>query len=877
MLEWIISSAVLTAIVIALRCIFKGKISLRVQYALWALVLLRLLVPVTFGSTGFSVMNLIDRPAAAAPSLSSATVGYAGEETPYIVVVAPDANTDPVQQNERYTITISGLTWQIEPNTAAVKTGTPITVSDILMIVWIAGAGMIALWFLITNLRFYFKLRHSRKALEIGGCPLPVYTSDQIDTPCLFGLIRPAIYVTPELSDRFPVLRYAIEHEATHYRHGDHIWSVLRGVCLALHWYNPLVWLAAVLSRNDAELACDEATIKRIGEENRAEYGRTLIELTCEKRPAIFVTATTMTGSGRNIKERIRLIVKKPRTAAYTLIALLLIAAITVGCTFTGANEENTEQGSQPSESETSMEPDETADEYPDDWFAGEAWPLAKEYAEKIGLSISEDRYTVYRNMEEMQEIGLYISDNHSTVSNRTKEKTVDVVFSDSDGIKSIQVSFVQTADGNWEALSNDAVMLIDGGSLKDKIRVSDEITEGERSEFLAPVIDFARDYVAQSIAMWNTNTGNPIADAEITGITQMNTGTASLYHTINLYLLEYRLLPEDQRNIKLADGMQTELIGGQKWITEHSSSGQPYLLLLRSTTDEWMRIGTLDSATIEQDYGTPEMLEWYGNAYTAAAMQMYHDFDAKGAIHPTVSIRSLAESGDISLTLYLADEGAWNTYTSDGQYFSASVHNALCALNWTRVEAPSTEPSDYWLTAVSADGTKSMTFRADSGWGTVEYSDGNTVSVWSAEAPSLDYEYYCPIADSVRRLYDGMDADYERISFHFDGTPTEAAYFFVNTAFGEHMHTLEPGNGYGADDYEVTRWSVRKISEDGKTVEGGFECAFVPWNAESGEIWAGNTYEGTDQYAGKLIFYRTFALELQDDGNWHCIGLGTG
>lgn len=866
MLEWIISSAVLTAIVIALRCVFKGKISLRVQYALWALVLLRLLVPVSFGSTGLSVLNLIDRPAAA-KTVTFTPISSVGSKNP-VVVIDPFTYVQD-QSAERQTI---GASWQADGANA----GTPVTVANILMIVWLAGAGVIALWLLITNLRFYFKLRRSRKALEIGGCPLPVYTSDRIETPCLFGLIRPAIYVTPEISDRFPVLRYAIEHEATHYRHGDHIWSILRGVCLALHWYNPLVWLAAVLSRNDAELACDEAAIKRIGEENRAEYGRTLIELTCEKRSALFITATTMTGSGRNIKERIRLIVKKPRTAAYTLIALMLIVAVTVGCTFTGANEENTEQGSQPSESETSMEPDETADEYPDDWFAGEAWPLAKEYAEKIGLSISEDRYTVYRNMEEMQEIGLYISDNHSTVSNRTKEKTVDVVFSDSDGIKSIQVSFVQTADGNWEALSNDAVMLIDGGSLKDKIRVSDEITEGERSEFLAPVIDFARDYVAQIIATWNTNTGNPIADAEITGIT-MNTGEASLYHTINLYLLEYRLLPEDQRNITLADGMQTEFIGGQKWITEHSSSGQPYLLLLRSTTDEWMRIGTLDSATIEQEYGTPEMLERYGNAYTAAAMQMYHDFDAKGAIHPTVSIRSLAESGDISLTLYLADEGAWNTYTSDGQYFSASVHNALCALNWTRVEAPSTEPSDYWLTAVSADGTKSMTFRADSGWGTVEYSDGNTVSVWSAEAPSPDYEYYCPIADSVRRLYDGMDADYERISFHFDGTPTEVAYYFVNTAFGEHMHSFEPRNGYGADDYEVMCWSVRKISEDGKTVEGSFECAFVPWDAEAGEIWAGNTYEGTGKYAGKLVFSRTFALELQDDGNWHCIGLGTG
>lgn len=73
------------------------------------------------------------------------------------------------------------------------------------------------------------------------------------------------------------MLRHTVEHEITHFRHGDHFWSALRSVCIALHWYNPLVWWAAILSRNDAELACDEGTIRRIGEDARAEYGRTLI------------------------------------------------------------------------------------------------------------------------------------------------------------------------------------------------------------------------------------------------------------------------------------------------------------------------------------------------------------------------------------------------------------------------------------------------------------------------------------------------------------------------------------------------------------------------------------------------------------------------
>ena len=360
MLEWIISSTVLTAIVIVLRFALKGRMSLRLQYALWAIVLVRLLVPISFGSTGMSVQNIVDRPAAQAPltvdTLARDTQGGAPGS---LAIGDPlrNENNPPLPENEQKVLQGLLIEPQIadessesirEQAQAAVTTqAQPLSVTEILTIVWLSGAGMIALWFFVTNLRFWFKLRKARQLQDVDGAPLPVYVTDRIDTPCLFGLIKPKIYVTPEVAGDSAALRYSIEHEATHRRHGDHVWSLLRGLCLALHWYNPLVWVAAVLSRNDAELACDEATIRRIGEDNRAEYGRTLIQLTCEKRPALFVAATTMTGSGRSIKERIRLIVKKPKTAVITLIAIVLVIAIAVGCTFTGAKTDTPEQPTQ--------------------------------------------------------------------------------------------------------------------------------------------------------------------------------------------------------------------------------------------------------------------------------------------------------------------------------------------------------------------------------------------------------------------------------------------------------------------------------------------------------------------------------------------------
>lgn len=220
---------------------------------------------------------------------------------------------------------------------ARAETGTPVSLGTVLLGVWAAGVVGIGLWLLWVNVRFARKLRLNRNPLKVRDCLLPVYITGMAQTPCLVGLFCPSIYVTEEVAADETVLRHSLAHELTHFRHRDHIWAVLRGLCLALHWYNPLVWLAAVLSRRDGELCCDEATVKKLGEEERAAYGRTLLAVTCQGSVNPMLTATSMTGSGNGIRERIVLLTKRPKTAAYTLAAVVLITAAAVGCTFTGA------------------------------------------------------------------------------------------------------------------------------------------------------------------------------------------------------------------------------------------------------------------------------------------------------------------------------------------------------------------------------------------------------------------------------------------------------------------------------------------------------------------------------------------------------------
>ena len=93
------------------------------------------------------------------------------------------------------------------------------------------------------------------------------------------------------------------------------------------------------MSRNDSELACDEAVIREIGEQNRLAYGRTLVSMIAvRKAPSELVyAATTMIAGKRSVKKRLNMIVKNPKTMIPAIIAVLLIVGICIGCTFTGA------------------------------------------------------------------------------------------------------------------------------------------------------------------------------------------------------------------------------------------------------------------------------------------------------------------------------------------------------------------------------------------------------------------------------------------------------------------------------------------------------------------------------------------------------------
>ena len=333
--EWIISSSILIAAVLLGRRLLRGKISLRLQYALWGIVLLRLLIPFQIFTSPFSAGAVSEQVDLSAPVRQ---VYFSANEEAY-----------EREYNASYHETVR---WheskgkQLDPVAAekqaaeAAQLSLNLSLNLKLFNIWLQGMAMMAAVIAACNLHLAIRLRQRRYAVEVSDSLLPVYITEVVPTPCVFGLFRPAIYLTPEAAKEDQVRAHVLAHELTHYRHLDHVWSVLRSLCLVLHWYNPLVWAAAKVSRADAELACDEGALARLGEEARGDYGRTLIGLTCSAPISdLILTATTMTGSAGSIRERIRLLMARPRNTVLTVTALVLMVTLIVGCTFAGAPE----------------------------------------------------------------------------------------------------------------------------------------------------------------------------------------------------------------------------------------------------------------------------------------------------------------------------------------------------------------------------------------------------------------------------------------------------------------------------------------------------------------------------------------------------------
>ena len=327
-LEMLLGGSALILMILLARALFGGRMGAKLRYALWLTALLRLLIPVSFGQLAVSPANFARTAREADTLVLYAGPVYIGDPAGTGVRVSPDGQVgDPnsfgyARANQDGTVT---------------RYASRYTISAALTAIWITGMAVAAVWFALCNALFYRNLRKTRTPLRhVNG--IPVYVAET-PSPCLFGLFRPAIYVTPETAEDETALSFALAHEETHLRHGDQLWAFLRTVCLTVWWFNPLVWIAAELSRRDCELCCDESALGLLGEDRRTEYGEILLSLASGQRRVGAGLCSTLSSGGRELRRRIRAIASRKSPKAWAVAAAAILVALAAFCAFSGAKE----------------------------------------------------------------------------------------------------------------------------------------------------------------------------------------------------------------------------------------------------------------------------------------------------------------------------------------------------------------------------------------------------------------------------------------------------------------------------------------------------------------------------------------------------------
>ncbi|MBQ8404598.1 MAG: M56 family metallopeptidase, partial [Clostridia bacterium] len=297
-----VSSVWLVLAVLLLRLILK-KAPKSIICALWAVVGLRLILPFNIESPISLVPSAEVFPEeflyAAEPKIDTGFEALDNVLNPVIaetLAPSPGVSANPTQLN-----------------------------AIIFPIIWAVGVGLILIYMLISFLRVKYKVREAALFYE------NIWMCDNIDTPFILGIIRPKIYVPSSMTAENGI--YVIAHEKAHIKRLDYVWKPLGFLVLALHWFNPAMWVAYVMFCRDIEFACDEKVIRLIGAEKKQEYSTALLNLSAPKH---IISACPLAFGENGVKARIKGVLNYKKPAFWVILVAVVLAVAAVVAFFAG-------------------------------------------------------------------------------------------------------------------------------------------------------------------------------------------------------------------------------------------------------------------------------------------------------------------------------------------------------------------------------------------------------------------------------------------------------------------------------------------------------------------------------------------------------------
>ena len=296
-----ISASWVVIAVLTLRFCLK-KAPKWVNVLLWGIVAARMVFPFSIES----VLSLI-------PSAETISPTIMMEQSPSVQTGVPALNhvINPV---------ISG---SFTPAPGASANPLQIWI-PVLAGIWLFGIAALFLYSAVS----YWRLR--RKVCEAVILRGNIYQSEKVCSPFVLGIIRPKIYLPYHMDSR--EMGHVIAHEQTHICRRDHWWKPLGFLLLTIHWFNPLMWLSYILLCRDIELACDEKVIRKMSNEQRADYTQALVTCSVGRR---VIAACPLAFGEIGVKERVKSVMNYKKPAFWIVLASVIVCAVIAVCFLT--------------------------------------------------------------------------------------------------------------------------------------------------------------------------------------------------------------------------------------------------------------------------------------------------------------------------------------------------------------------------------------------------------------------------------------------------------------------------------------------------------------------------------------------------------------
>lgn len=353
------TGSIVIVVVLAARLLWKRAPKV-ISYGLWAVVLVRLLCPLAIPSE-LSFLSFWDAPVKEAAvgnrleyiSIKREPRGNMGvtdqgmiPESGYASGTEGNAKAD-FGRNSMENVRISNENTASNSNkgeiseeflsSVEVEAGSFLTAEQMIPAAGLWGLGGV-LMVLYEGMAYYRLRRRLRGAVHMQD---NIFRSDYIASPFVLGVLRPRIYLPSALGEQEQ--SYILLHEQCHIRRLDHVTRVLAFLALVIHWFNPLVWLAFVLSGRDMEMSCDEAVVKRLGEGIRADYSASLLGLATGRR--IIAGMPLAFGEG-DPAGRIRNLARWRKPAMHVVIVAAAFCGMLAVVLLTNPREKGQKQGS---------------------------------------------------------------------------------------------------------------------------------------------------------------------------------------------------------------------------------------------------------------------------------------------------------------------------------------------------------------------------------------------------------------------------------------------------------------------------------------------------------------------------------------------------